>query len=229
MQMLQSTSREDTFDPNATGSHEEFWVFSQVSQWGSNWVYSDYDYLRKVRSIACIIRQTGLKNKHSPRMVHYAQMLIWRFYLKEKVENYSETEIIDAALESAAHLLETHSARDTSRDPSGGQARATNSDQFKQHFRLVRSLDFNIRIKHPSEYIPLFTSSQFTSRLYQLAECIISDSFISPCCLLHPPIRVAEGAVIMAAGMMNQPGVVTPKSAKSISFIKDMKFYYNLK
>jgi hypothetical protein len=40
----------DLEDPETTGSHEEFWTFSQVSQWGSFWPYSDNDHLNTVRT-----------------------------------------------------------------------------------------------------------------------------------------------------------------------------------
>ena len=210
-------------EPDVPGSHDEFWVFSPVSQWGSNWVYSDPEYYGKVRRIVVKARKEGIDNKYSPRMIHYAAMLIWRFYLKEKYEN--KPDIIDVAFESAAQLLETHSNRDQTQ--SHNHPRGSNSDQFQNQFELVRALDFNIRIKHPSEFLSLFITPQFGESEFKLAECIIADSFLCPCCLLHPPIRIAEGAAIMAAGMRNAPGSVIPRTSKSISFIKDMKFFYN--
>ena len=41
-------------EPDVPGSHDEFWVFSPVSQWGSKWVYSDHDiFVREMISNGC--------------------------------------------------------------------------------------------------------------------------------------------------------------------------------
>jgi cyclin C len=224
---LDGGNRNDVVDPDVTGSHEEFWTFSQVSQWGSHWPYSNNDRLNYVRTIVITTRSIGLKNRYQPRMVHFAQMLLWRFYLKENDVNSSPPkEIIPLAYESAAQLLETRSFRDQVAGQIPGPETAGKQNEFKLHFNLVVTLDFNIRIHHPSEYITEFVTSQFDSKHLALAECIIADSFLCPCCLVHQPRRIAEGAVIMAAGMLNSPGVVRPKCVKAISFIRDMKCFY---
>lgn len=224
--MIQPTNQDPT-DPEATGSHEEFWVFSQVSQWGAHWKYSSNEHLNNIRNIVIKTRSLGIMNNYPPRMVHFAQMLLWRFYIKESISNYNYTEIIPLAFESAAQLLETRSPRDhiveTLRANGDGVKRMS---EFQQHFNLVIELDFNIRIHHPSEYLPQFITPQFKEYQYQLAECIIADSYLCPCCLVHRPNRIAEGAAIMAAGMTNSPTAVIPKSVKAISFIQDMKCFY---
>lgn len=217
---MQYPQKEDPVDTNATGSHEEFWVFSQVSQWGKSWIYSNPEHLNKVRSIVIQVRKIGLSNNYTARMVHYAQMLIWRYYLKVR----DDDSMIEAAFECAAQLLEMHSNRDLQMRQVQDQSKK--NSEFRQQFKLVKSLDFNIRIKHPSEYLSLFVTSQFNDKQFQLAECIISDSFLCPCCLLHKPITIAEGAAVMAAGMTNMPSAAIPRSTKSLSFIKDMKFFY---
>lgn len=212
----------DPTDPYLTGSHEEFWVFSQVSQWGSNWVYSKPDYYEKVHKLVVSARQLGLANQYKPRTVHYAQILLWRYFFKEPTKDFSPqttNQILDAAFESAARLLETqvkpHNAQNTD-----------DHSAFKQQFELVKSLNFHIRIKHPSEYLHLFLTDKYSPKQAQLAECIISDSFLCPCCLLYKPIVIAEGAAVMAAGMTKALDSVAPQTTKSISFIQDMKFYY---
>lgn len=220
---MQFIQNQDPVDANATGTHEEFWVFSQVSQWGSNWIYSNHEYLYQIRQIVNRVRSMGIKNKYPARMVHYAQMLIWRYYLKVHDEEFS-TGTIDAAFESAAQLLEMHSSRDPQMHQNQDQSRKTS--ELRQQFKLDFSLDFNIRIKHPSEYLSRFVTSQFGEKQFQLAECIISDSYLSPCCLLHTPLTIAEGAAVMAAGMTNMPAAAIPQTTKSLSFIKDMKFFY---
>jgi hypothetical protein len=83
-----------------------------------------------------------------------------------------------------------------------------------------------MKIDHPSEYVKFYITSQFTQKHFELAEMIISDSFLCPACLVHQPQRIAEGAAIMAAGMMNTPGSVRPKTVQVISFIRDMKCLY---
>lgn len=218
MNFIQNQEHVDT---NVTGSHEQFWVFSQVSQWGQPWPYSDETYLNKVRQIVIQVRSIGIKNNHPARMVHIAQMLIWRYYLKVHDE---DTSIIEPALLSAAQFLEIQKSHESqmhqNQDPS------KKSSEFMQQIKLLKSLDLNIKINHPSEYLSHFVTSQFGVRQYQLAECIISDSFLSPCCLLHKPVTIAEGAAIMAAGMTDLPDAAIPRTVQSISFIKDMKFFY---
>jgi cyclin C len=220
----------DAPDPEGIGSHEEFWTFSQVSQWGSHWPYIDNDHLNSVRAAVVQCRQIGLTQKIYPRLVHYAQMLIWRFYLKEKdLTVYSPREIIPLAYESAAQLLDRPSCRDqvarglVHLPASDGPGKQT---EFKKHFHLILALEFEIRIHHPSEYLKYYITSQFTPRHLELAETIIADSFLCPCCLVHQPQRIAEGAAMMAAGMMGAPGIVRPKSVRAISFIRDMRCFY---
>jgi cyclin C len=160
-------------------------------------------------------------------MVHFAQMLLWRFYLKEPdLKNFPAKEIIPLAYESAAQLLETRSSREQVAGQIPGPDLAGKGSEFKTHFKIVMALDYNVRIHHPSEFMAEFVTAQFDSKHLALAECIIADSFLCPCCLVHQPRRIAEGAVIMAAGMLNSPGVVRPKSVKAISFIRDMKCFY---
>jgi cyclin C len=140
----------------------------------------------------------------------------------------SNRDVILLAYESACHLLDRPSCRDIlsrSLPPSGPEPPAKLTE-FKKHFHLVDALDFEIRIHHPSEYLKYYITTQFNQRQLEIAEAIISDSFLCPCCLVHQPHRIAEGAAMMAAGMTGQPGVVRPKSVKAISFIRDMKCFY---
>ncbi|OHT03906.1 hypothetical protein TRFO_28751 [Tritrichomonas foetus] len=219
-----TTSTQET---DQTSSHEEFWVFSQVSQWGSHWVYSSNEHLNNVRSIMMTIRTIGIKNNIPPRLVHYAQILLWRFYIKESPQKYPFVEIIPLAFESAALILETKSYKDiVSMSIKGGNRNPEKVSEFRLHFRLITSLDFSLRIHHPSEYLNEYFSQQATEKQLQLAECIISDSYLCPCCLVHKPEKIAEGAALMAAGMTNSPQAVIPKSQEALSFVKDMQYFY---
>ena len=216
-------------DEEITGSHEEFWTFSQVSQWGSHWPYSVPEHLNQVHSFVVRARSLGLHLKYDPHEVHIAQILIWRFYLRENdFKQYPAQTIIPLAFESAAQILGKKSNREqvamnlaspTTQPPAP-------SEQFKQHFDMTLKLHCNIRIHHPSVYLPEFITPQFGEKQMQLAECIINDSFLCPCCLVHQPRHIAEGAAIMAAGMTSVPQAVIPKSVKAISFIRDMKCFY---
>lgn len=218
-----TTTQQDPIDPNITGSHEEFWVFSQVSQWGSTWAYADEAYLNKIRQIVIQVRSIGIKENHPARMIHIAQMIIWRYYLKVQDD---EKSIIKPALGLAAQILEIHPSRDPQMHQNQDQSKK--SSEFMQRIDLLKNLDENIKTNDPSKYLSRFVNSQFGIRQYQLAECIISDSFLSPCCLLHKPVTIAEGAAIMAAGMTDVPDAAIPRTTQSLSFIKDMIFYYKL-
>lgn len=210
-----------------TCSHEEFWVFSQVSQWGSNWVYSSNIYLNRIRAMMMTIRSLGIKNNISPRLVHYVQILLWRFYLKESPDKYQFIDIIPLAFESAGIILDTKSVKDyVSNSITTGHRNTDKISEFKLHFKLITSLDVALRIHHPSEYLNQFFTQQATERQLQLAECIISDSYLCPCCLVHTPERIAEGAAIMAAGMTNSPTVAIAKSQEALSFVRDMQYFY---
>ena len=223
-------------DLNITGSHEEFWTFSQVSQWGTHWRYSssEQDHLQPVLNTVIKARQLGRDFNCKPRLIHYAQLLIWRFYNKEKLSDYPPHLILPLAFDCAAQILEVDSPRQgiaQKINQGNGQIdpKTRNMTEFKLHFALVTSLDFNIRIHHPSEYITQFINEKFTPEEMQLAEMIISDSFLIPCCLVHRPCTIAEGAAIMAAGMLDRPDSVIPKTSKALSFIQDMKCFYKQK
>ena len=210
-----------------TCSHEEFWVFSQVSQWGSNWDYSRNDHLEEISRIMMNIRTMGIENSFPPRLVHYTQILLWRFYLKEDPKKFPFSDIIPIAFESAGHILETKPVKDlVSNSITGGHRNADKINEFKLHFKLITSLDFSLRIHHPSDYLNEFFTQQATENQLQLAECIISDSYLCPCCLVHKPERIAEGAALMAAGMTNSPNAVIPKSQEALSFVRDMQYFY---
>jgi cyclin C len=217
-------------EADTTGSHEEFWTFSQVSQWGSHWPYSDNDHLNQVRNAVVQTRQLGISLKIQPRIVHYAQMLLWRFYLNEKdLTQYPSRDIIPLAYESACQLLDRPSVRErvsSALSHSQGTDATGRQTEFKRHFDLVLALQFEVRVSHPSDFLQHYITSQFTSRHVNLAETIISDSFLCPCCLVHQPRQIAEGAAIMAAGMTGEPGIVRPKTVKAISFVRDMKCFY---
>lgn len=210
-----------------TCSHEEFWVLSQVSQWGSNWPYSNNAHLNMIREVMMTIRSIGIKNNISPRLVHYAQILLWRFYIKEDPEVYPFVDIVPLAFESAALILETKSVKDlVANSITGGHRNTEKISEYNLHFKLITSLDYSLRIHHPSEYLKEFFTQQATERQLQLAECIISDSYLCPCCLVHKPEKIAEGAALMAAGMTNSPGAAIPKSQEALSFVRDMQYFY---
>lgn len=215
-------TQEDLAELEETGSHEDYWTFTQVSQWGDNWPYFDGELLNQVRNYAVQIRQIGIKTGINPKIVHIAQMIIWRFYLVEKISEYKLEDIYPLAFESAAQILESPSPIKNSQNP-----RMVSSNESLLHFKLLKTLNFNIRIHHPSDYLHHFINSSFTTEEIRLAECIISDSFLCTCCLVHKPAQIAEGAAIMAAGMTENPGSVIPRTSKAISFIKDMQWFYN--
>ena len=221
-------STQDGGELETTGSHEEFWTFSQVSQWGSAWSYSASEgYLESVTGFVVLARSIGLRCHVPPREVHFAQMLLWRFYIRERdIQKYSHKDIIPLAYESAALLLESRSHREDVYRCLRQNENSRQNETFRMHFEMIVKLSYNIRIHHPSEYLSEFITSQFNEKQLQLAECIISDTFLCPCCLVHQPRRIAEGAAIMAAGMMDNPDSVITKNIKAISFIRDMKCFY---
>ena len=218
-------------DMSISGSHEEFWTFSQVSQWGTHWRYSsEQEHLQPVLNTVSKARQIGRELGCIPKLIHHAQLLIWRFYNKEKTSDYPPHLILPLAFDSAAQILEVESPRQAivqKIGPVGDQKR--NLSEFKLHFSLITSLDFNIRIHHPSDYLTQFINEKFTQEEMHLAEMIISDSFLIPCCLVHKPSTIAEGAAIMAAGMLDRPDSVVAKTSKALSFIQDMKCFYKQK
>ena len=217
-----------------TGSHEEFWTFSQVSQWGSHWRFSSDEHLNKVRDIVVNTRKIGIAiNKLPPRFVHHAQMLLWRFYLNESPKNFPPVDIVPLAFESATQMLEAQSQLKQINefsikifDSSRLNQQRNKGNDFKKHFNMVSSLDFNIHIHHPSDYLSQFITPEFDENQINLAECIISDSYLCPCCLVHMPKVIAEGAAIMAAAMTNSPNSVIPRNPKATSFIQDMKCFH---
>lgn len=217
-------------DAEITGSHEDFWTFSQVSQWGSNWpFFRDQDaFQNQVRGFVYMTRQLGLKNNYDPREVHFAQSFLWRFYIRESDTNkYPSNEMIPLAFESASLLLErTKSHREEVWKIMHSNEVGRPESFKKQHFEMLQKLNFNARIRHPSEFLHEFVTSRFGEKQLQLAECIISDSFLCACCLVHTPRCIAEGAAIMAAGMTNVTGAVAPKTVEALSFIRDMKYFY---
>ena len=211
-------------DPSITGSHEEFWVFTESSQWGGKWSYSQENDKKIGEIQKCVIkaRDVGIKLQLKPRLIHYAQLFIWRFYLKKNIREFPPVSVLPIAYESAAQILEFESPREKIIKEIGGDRK---SKEIELHFSLVETLNFNMRIHHPSEYLPLYISNS-EQNLLIMAESIISDSFLLPTCILHKPSVIAEGAAIMAAAMLNMHDCVIPKSAQTISFIQDMKMFY---
>jgi cyclin C len=88
-------------------------------------------------------------------------------------------------------------------------------------------MDYNIRIHHPSEYLQLFTNSDEGNLVRKYSEIIISDSFLTPCCIIYKPAIIAEGAFVMASAMQDIDCI--PKSINVINFINDMKQFYKTK
>ena len=90
-------------DLTVTGSHEEFWVFNSSSQWGKKWKFSEnpesLEYAKKAVHKAL---ELGHKLRCKSRLIHYAQLLIWRFYLKEDHNDHPFQLIIPIAFESAS-------------------------------------------------------------------------------------------------------------------------------
>lgn len=221
-------SSEPTLNPEITCSHERFWIFSQVSQWGSHWRYSQSDRLNQVRSMMVIIRTTGISQNLPPRVVHIAQILVWRFYMKKDPAEYPFKDIMPYAFECAALILpEDKSIKEKVAQSIRRDNRSMDKNsEFKKLFETISILDFSLEIHHPSEYLRSFFTTQATPRQIELASCIISDSFMCPCCLVHKPEVIAEGAAIMAAGMTDSPGSVLPKTQEALSFVEDMQYFY---
>lgn len=222
-----STTNSNSEQEIPTCSHEEFWVFSQVSQWGDNWDYSNNAHLNRIRGMMMTIRTIGIKNNISPRLLHCVQILLWRFYLKEDPDKYHFIDIIPLAFESAGILLDAKSMKDlVSNSITCGNQNKEKISEFRLHFKLITSLDVALIIHHPSDYLNRFFTQQATEKQLQLAECIISDSYLCPCCLVHTPEKIAEGAALMAAGMTNSPNAAIAKSQEALSFVRDMQYFY---
>lgn len=218
-------------DPEITGSHEESWIFSQVSQWGSNWPYTN-DHLNTVRSYVITTRALGLKNHYPAREVHLAQLFLWRYYIQEPdTAKHSYKDIIPLAYENAAQMSIDNQRQPSHREQVMQQLYKSEvphqaDSGMKAHFDMISKLNYNMKINHPSDFLKEFITPEFTDRQLELAECIISDSFLCPCCILHQPRVIAEGAAIMAAGMTGSPQTVIPRTVLALSFIKDMKRFY---
>jgi hypothetical protein len=209
-------------------AQEEFWTFSEITQSGASWSYSSADHLNNIRPIVTSARVIGSRARQHARTVHIAQLLLWRFYLAElDCLKYPQRETVVLAFEAAAENQGIAFIRDqiTNTFQPGGEFPKPGGEVHK-YFRSVTGIDANIRIRHPSDFLRDYVTSQFAPNQVGLAECIISDAFMSPACLLHPPQRIAEGAAIMAAGMTNSPGAVRPKTTKVLAFIRDMRTFY---
>ena len=211
-------------DTSITGSHEEFWVFTESSQYGGKWSYSQENdkKILEIQKYVQKARDVGIKLQLKPRLIHYAQLFLWRFYLKKNIRDFPPTSVLPMAYESAAQILEFESPREKIIKEIGADRK---SKEIELHFSLVQTLNFNMRVHHPSEYLPLYIINH-QENLDSLAESIISDSFLLPTCILYKPAIIAEGAAIMAAAMLNLNECVNAKSAQTISFIQDMKMFY---
>jgi hypothetical protein len=211
-------------------THEEFCTISPVSQWGSRWLYIDDAHLREVRTAVSQCRSLGISQKVCPRLVHNAQLLIWRFYLKETdFKQYPTRDIIGLAFECSIQLLDRIACRT---QVNRGLNQLPSSDGppkqgvFKKHFEMLVALDFEIGIPHPSDYLEYYITMAFTGKYIEQAETIIADSFLCPVCLVHTPPTIAEGAAIMAAAMLGAPSIVQPKTVNALAFIQEMKTFY---
>jgi hypothetical protein len=98
--------------------------------------------------------------------------------------------------------------------------------EFKYQFQVFSELNFNFRFHNPADYILKFINSTFHQSDYELAMTIISDSFMTLCCLIYRPEIIAEGSVIMAACMNNHHESVISETSQSLSFIQDMRNIY---
>ncbi|EAY05918.1 hypothetical protein TVAG_353590 [Trichomonas vaginalis G3] len=222
-------------DPTVTGSHEEYWVVYPKSQWNNQWNYSSKDLEKQILDAVQKIRRIGVRYNMPPRLIHYTQLLIWRFYAKEQIDTHPLGIYILQAFECAARFVECeihNYIQSIQADPDfpKSSSLSTNTPELLLHFQFVTSLEYTVRIHHPSEYIPMYLKPQqygLDPDIVNLAEKIVSDSFLTPCCLVHRPAAIAEGAVIMAATILDRQNSICVRSAKALSFISDMKFYYD--
>lgn len=139
---------------------------------------------------------------------------------KPKSES-SEKDVIFAAIECACQILDislgTLHFPDRSRHRPG---------DIPVQFHIIQDLHYNLRMHHPSDYIRQYITDSFTDDMMNLALVIISDSYLSLCCLVYTPDVIAEGAAIMSSAMFGRADAVIPKTTKSLSFVRDMKAFY---
>jgi cyclin C len=209
-------------DPTITGSHEEFWVFSRNSQWDKKFLFSEQNIFDRVREAIMEVKNIGMKHRCSPRVIHTAQLFLWRFYAKMKISDYPPVINIPIAFECASQILEIEIPNECKR------LNDEKSNEFDRHFELVSAINFNTRVHHPSEYLTQYTNNQ---GIIDRAEGIISDSFLIPACLFYKPVVIAEGAAVMASAMSgnmftHQSLSVAPKSKQCLPFIQDMREFY---
>lgn len=204
------------------GTTDKFWSFSQVNQWGTHWCYSEenIDHLRRVSQIVKDCRACGINGNIHPRIVHMAQLVIWRFYMKNQVKENNINDVMNAAFECSEQI------QDLNIHPPQFDRTRVRSGEIPHQVNLINELHFYQHAKHPTDYIKQFIRSIFTAQEMNLTLTIISDSFLSPCCLMYPPEVIAEGAVVMAAAILDQPDTVVPKTTESLAFINDMKIFY---
>lgn len=206
-------------NPAITGSHEEFWVLSSRSQWNCKWIFSDQKILKTVQDAIFEVRRIGMSCRCQPRVIHIAQLFLWRFYAKTNILENPPSLYIPIAFECAAQILEVDVPNECRRIDEN------RFSKFDVHFKLVSAIDFNLRVHHPSEYLTQFTGQSDNN---DIAESIIADSFLIPTCLMYKPIVIAEGAAIMAAAMETYD-YITPKNKECLPFIQDMKMFYKTK
>lgn len=205
------------------GSHEDFWTFSQISLWGGNWDYAnpDDEHRKRIQKIVCEARRKGELSHLNETLIRFAQLFIWRVFIKKHRNDLSGSEdiIVYLAYETAAIILDENIS-----DFLGGLSikRDDRNTKIDAEFQFYDALDYNFRVHNPSDYISLYINEKFTKEDYCYAENIISKSFSSLICLLYEPTVIAEGACVMAAGSNNNPYSVHPRSVKSLSFIQDM-------
>lgn len=241
---MQNPSYQPDFrrNPNITGSHEEYWTIYPRSQWNSNctWNYLNKNNENKIHEAAMHIRRIGRNCNLPPRLIHYTQLLIWRFYAKESIDQHPIGVFISLAFECASQFIEyddSHNLLSKIREDKEIQRLSVpysgEKSQLVLHFQFVTSLDYTVRIHHPSEYLPMFISVNCPPdkkmNLISIAEKIIADSFLSPCCLVHRPSAIAEGAMIMSAAMQELSAYINVRSTKALSFIADISNFYKPK
>ena len=90
----------------------------------------------------------------------------------------------------------------------------------------IEVTEYKHNLHHPSEFLSQFITSQFKESDIALAQCIISDSFSNPCCILYLPQTIAEGAAILAAAMNENKDSVIPKTLSALSYINDFKRFF---
>ena len=188
-----------------------------LSEWGNDFK----SILDNPWRIISITRQFGIELQCKPRHIHFAQLLCWKFYLKKKSEEFSP----EIAIPIFYRIIQDdyHLSPNFNFDFSSNGLEKLILNIFKKRIninpqniidfrnKIIEVTEYKHNLHHPSEFLSQFITSQFKESDIALAQCIISDSFSNPCCILYLPQTIAEGAAILAAAMNENKDSVIPK------------------